>query len=99
MKVIGATFSDIRLLFLTEAGLIGLFGGALGLIASYGLSILINQVSGDFMGTGSDIGISQIPWWLAVFALFFSMVIGVLAGVYPANRAVKLSPIEAMRGN
>lgn len=99
MKVIGATFSDIRLLFLTEAGLIGLFGGVLGLLLSFGLSFVINQLSGDFMGTGTEVGISQIPWWLAVFAMIFSMLIGVLAGVYPANRAVKLSPIEAMRSN
>lgn len=97
MKVIGATFTDIRLLFLAEAGLIGLFGGIFGLGASYGLSFVINKLSGDFMGTGT--GISFIPWWLAVFAMIFSMAVGVLAGLYPANKAVKLSPIEAMRGN
>ncbi len=103
MKVIGATFSDIRLMFLTEAGMIGFFGGLLGLLFSYGLSFLINQLSGDFMGdymgTGEALSISYIPWWLAVFAILFSILIGLLAGVYPANRAVKLSPIEAMRNN
>ena len=103
MKVIGATFSDIRLMFLTEASMIGFFGGLLGLVFSYGLSFLINQLSGDFMGdymgTGEALSISYIPWWLAVFAILFSILIGLLAGVYPANRAVKLSPIEAMRNN
>ena len=103
MKVIGATFQDIRLLFLAEAGMIGLFGGILGLAFSYTLSFLINQLSGDFMGnymgTGEALSISLIPWWLAAFAILFSIMIGLLAGVYPANRAVKLSPIEAMRNN
>lgn len=103
MKVIGATFNDIRLMFLAEAGMIGFFGGLLGLIFSYGLSFLINQLSGDFMGdyvgTGEALNISLIPWWLAVFAIIFSILVGLLAGVYPANRAVKLSPIEAMRNN
>ncbi len=103
MKVIGATFTDIRLLFLTEAGMIGLFGGLMGLIFSYTLSFVINQLSGDFMGnymgTGEALHLSVIPWWLALFAIGFSIMIGLLAGVYPANRAVKLSPIEAMRSN
>lgn len=103
MKVIGATFNDIRLLFLAEAGMIGLFGGIFGLLFSYALSFLINQISGDFMGnymgTGEALSLSLIPWWLAAFAILFSIMIGLLAGVYPANRAVKLSPIEAMRNN
>ena len=103
MKVIGATFGDIRFLFLAEAGMIGFFGGIMGLGFSYGLSFIINQLSGDFMGnyvgTGEALSLSVIPWWLALFAIGFSIMIGLLAGVYPANRAVKLSPIEAMRNN
>ncbi len=103
MKVIGATFNDIRMMFLAEAGMIGLFGGTLGLILSYALSFVINQLTGgfmgDYMGTGEALSLSVIPWWLALFAILFSMLIGLLAGVYPANRAVRLSPIEAMRNN
>lgn len=101
MKVIGATFNDIRLMFLAEAGLIGLLGGIFGLIFSYTLSFVVNKFAGSFMaGMGTEgTAISVIPWWLAVFAIVFSILIGLLAGVYPANRAVKLSPIEAMRNN
>ena len=101
MKVIGATFNDIRLMFLAEAGLIGLLGGIFGLMFSYTLSFLLNKFAVGFMGGMGAEGaaISVIPWWLAVFAIVFSILIGLLAGVYPANRAVKLSPIEAMRNN
>lgn len=102
MKVIGATFGDIRLLFLTEAGLIGLFGGILGLGLSFGLSHLLNIFGADYMGSMTGVAsakLSVIPPWLVLFALVFSIMIGVIAGLYPANRAVKLSPIEAMRNN
>jgi len=97
MKVIGATFGDIRLLFLTEAGLIGLIGGVIGIIISLGLSRLINTLGTAYMGGGSTL--SLIPPWLVVFAVAFSVMIGLIAGLYPANKAVKLSPIEAIRNN
>lgn len=102
MKVIGASFLDIRMLFLTEAGLLGFLGGLFGLIFSYSISKLINHLSADFINQGMAAGdvaysISLIPPWLALFALGFSVLIGVIAGVYPANRAVKLSPIKAIR--
>ncbi len=99
MKVIGATFSDIRILFLTEAGLIGLAGGFAGLGLSYLLSFVVNKVTANMFGPGmgAEFAISMIPPWLALFALVFSFFIGLLAGLYPANRAVKISPIEAIR--
>lgn len=103
IKVIGASFSDVRALFLTEASLIGLFGGILGLGMSYGISAVINQIGsvymqqGMMMGTGEAVRISVIPLWLALFAVVFAILIGLGSGLYPANRAIKLSPIVAMR--
>lgn len=98
MKVIGASVRDIRNLFLLEAGFIGLFGGVLGVLLSYGLSNLLNSLmagGGSPMGMGGSISI--IPPWLALAALGFSFVIGVITGYYPAKRATKLSAIDAIR--
>ncbi|MBS3982636.1 MAG: ABC transporter permease [Dethiobacter sp.] len=103
IKVLGASFSDIRRLFLTEAALIGLLGGMLGLVCSFLLSLLINIYAGAAIGAGamgpgtSPVQISVIPLWLTVFALAFSTTIGIIAGLYPATRAMRLDPVTAMR--
>ena len=100
MKVIGATGGDVMKMFLMEAGLIGVCGGILGLGCSLGVSRLINMFSGNFLGTamdGSQYNISVIPPYLMLFALVFAFCIGVVAGLYPARRASKLSPILAIR--
>jgi ABC-type antimicrobial peptide transport system permease subunit len=99
MKVVGANGGDIQTLFLMEAGLIGVFGGAVGLVVSYGLSRVINSVvAGNFISIGEEaMNISVIPFWLAVFALVFAFFIGIVAGWFPARRATRLSPITAIR--
>lgn len=103
MKVIGASFRDIHSLFLAEAGLIGLIGGIIGLGLSLIVSYVINRLSQDFMRRGMPMGeeealsISLIPPWLILFAVAFAILIGLLAGLYPANRAVRLSPVDAIR--
>lgn len=101
MKVIGATFTDIYSLFITEAGMIGFFGGLFGLGLSYGASAVINHIAQGYLNFGMPteeaIAISIIPLWLALFAVIFAILIGVVAGLYPAYRAVRLSPIKAIR--
>ncbi len=105
MKVIGASFADVRAMFLTEAALIGLFGGIFGLGLSYGASAVVNKISAQYMqhgmmmgmGSGEALPISIIPPWLALFAVVFAVLIGLVSGLYPANRAIKLSPIVAIR--
>ena len=99
LKVLGCALGDIRSMFLIEAGFIGLMGGAAGLLLSYGVSSLINKFLGSgLMGMGGGSGdISRIPMWLSAVAVGFAIVIGMLAGLFPALRAMKLSPLAAIR--
>lgn len=99
MKVIGATIPNIKLMFLTEAALIGILGGVWGLGSSYLIVRVVNAVAGNMMqqGMGLSGDLAVIPPWLALFALGFSVVIGLLAGLYPASKAARISPLEAIR--
>lgn len=108
MKVIGATVYNIRWLFLIESGTIGMIGGLAGLGLAAGAVAIVNAIarsSGwNLFGGGpggpeqDSLGyIAVIPVWLALFAIGFSFVIGVIAGLYPAYRASRLSALQAIR--
>lgn len=102
MKVIGANLRDISKMFLIEAGMIGFLGGCAGLLLSYLSSLAMNTVLQPFLAgliqnMGGSGTISVIPWWVATGALIFSTCIGVLAGYYPARRAMRLSALESLR--
>jgi len=98
MKVIGCRIRDIQFLFLVEAGYIGFIGGALGIGLSYGISYLLNKVLniGAMMFT-EGASISIIPPWLALISIIFAAFIAMLAGFLPSIRAMKLSPLAAIR--
>lgn len=93
MKVIGASLKDIKLLFLTEAAFIGFAGGIVGIVCSFGVSALVNIVAA---GQGSTMQ-SAIPIWLALGAVAFATGVGVLAGYLPAQRAMRLSALSAIK--
>ncbi len=112
MKAIGCYVGDIRKLFLLEAGSIGLIGGILGLLFSLIVSVVINLFSFGAFGGGGITGellkqalfggegvarISVISLPLAVFALLFSLFVGLVSGYQPANKAVKIPALEAIR--
>ncbi|MBR3772736.1 MAG: ABC transporter permease [Clostridium sp.] len=104
MKVLGCVVTDIKKLFLLEAGTIGLIGGGLGLGLSYLISYIINRYAApafnQTMGMGMEEGslqLSVIPIWLSLVALLFAFFVGVISGYLPARRATKISAIEAMK--
>ena len=100
LKAIGASPGNIRALFMAEAALIGLVGGVVGTIGGWLLGLGLNQgiltllrwqeipVEGTFF---------LVSWWLVVLALGFATVVGLLAGLYPAARAARLDPLDALR--
>lgn len=112
MKVIGASVSDIKKMFLTESAFIGLLGGLVGIVLSFAISALINYLgvkygfAANMSGGGyspdfdpSQLKMSIIPAWLALASLVFSALIGIVSGYFPAKKATKLSALEAMRQN
>ncbi|BCJ93139.1 ABC transporter permease [Anaerocolumna cellulosilytica] len=106
MKVLGCIIHDIKKLFLFEAGMIGLMGGIVGIILSYVASWAINKfgqplfkalLSSSSMYSMESAKFSVIPLWLPLVAAGFAMLVGIVSGYYPANRATKISAIEAMK--
>lgn len=93
MKVIGASLKDIKRLFLTEAAVIGFVGGIIGIVISYGVSLIVNRIA---MGQGSTMQ-SSIPLWLALGTVVFATAVGILSGYLPAKRAMKLSALTAIK--
>lgn len=96
IKVLGCDMRNIRTMFLMEAGFIGFFGGLIGLVLSGGISFVINRVAGS-ASEGYYAGISYIPIWLVLVSLAFAVLVGMAAGFFPALRAMKLSPLAAIR--
>jgi putative ABC transport system permease protein len=87
-KAVGAKRRTVLLQFLNEAVFLSLIGGAIGLILGFSLAFII---SASF-----DIPFS-IPMWAVASALIVTSVVGLFAGIYPAAKASKLDPIEALR--
>ena len=111
MKVLGCELGNIRTMFLLESSTIGFIGGLIGLIISLIASFVLNHLSvlgqgfdlsgimggGYYMGGDGSAAISIIPPWLMLAALVFATLVGLVAGILPANKAVKISALEAIR--
>lgn len=98
IKVLGCSLKNIKQMFLMEAGFIGLLGGLVGNVLSFMVSFVINKIAGSVagaMGIASDI--SYIPPWLVLISLVFAIFVGMAAGYFPALRAMRLSPLAAIR--
>lgn len=100
MKVVGMKIKKIRQLFLTESAVIGLLGGMIGLAVSYIVVLAINTGTEQtsFLGMYFSEGMKiEIPAWVALGAIGIAVLVGIISGVYPARKATKMSPLEAMR--
>ncbi len=98
IKVLGCDMGVIRNMFLLESGFIGLLGGMIGVALSYGVSCGLNRFLkiGEAM-VGMDGNISRIPLWLSGSAVAFAILVGMAAGFFPSLRAMRLSPLAAIR--
>ena len=98
-KALGADDRDVRQLFFTEAGVMGLIGGIggvfLGWLIGRGLTLGTNiYLSRQNLPA---VEISAVPLLLAFGAIVFAVVVSLIAGLYPASRAARLNPVEALR--
>lgn len=100
LKAVGASPGQIRGLFVVEASLIGLLGGVVGTILGWLLGLGLNWLILEIL-EWQDVPMQGtffvISWWLILGALAFATLIGLLAGLYPAARAARLAPLDALR--
>jgi len=99
LKALGAADRDIRRLFFVEAGAMGLLGGIFGVCIGWLIGHAINFGTNIYLSRRSLPGISvtSVPWWMVAAAIAFSIAVSLGAGIYPASRAARLDPVEALR--
>ncbi len=90
-KAVGARRQDVLVQFLIEAVTLSLLGGTIGLLLGYGGGVLaVSLLPGDFPP-------AHVPLWAIILAFGFSSLVGIFFGIYPAAKAARLDPIEALR--
>nr|MBP9826275.1 ABC transporter permease [Thermoanaerobaculia bacterium] len=90
-KAVGARRQDILVQFMIEAVTLSLVGGGIGLAAGWGLGALVSSLlPGDWPP-------AHVPFWAILIAVGFSAVVGIFFGIYPAGKASRLDPIDALR--
>jgi putative ABC transport system permease protein len=99
MKAIGASDQDVGRIFLIEAALIGLIGGVFGVMLGWAVGRMINRGANYYLQSQGAPTASMflIPWWLVGGAIAFAVIVSLVAGSFPAMRASRLDPIQALR--
>ena len=99
LKSLGADESDIRRLFLVESGAIGIFGTMGGIVFGWGITRVASVIAQSFMVDKGipPIDLFALPLWLIGISLAVGVGVSVVAGLYPASRAARVDPVEALR--
>jgi len=99
LKALGATDRDVRSLLFAEAGAMGLFGGFFGVALGWLIGSALTWGTTIYLHGQNlpGVKISYIPWWLALGAIAFAIIVSLVAGLYPADRAARLNPVDALR--
>ena len=99
MKAIGASDSDVKRLFFAEAGAMGILGGMVGVGLGWAIGRVINIGTNIYLKRQSlpPDNFWAVPWWLVAAAIMFSFLVSLISGLYPAGRAARLDPVQALR--
>ena len=99
MKAIGASDGDVKKLFFAEAGAMGILGGIVGVAFGWAIGQVINLGTNIYLKRQSlpPESFWAVPWWLVAAAITFAFVVSLVSGLYPAGRAARLDPVQALR--
>jgi putative ABC transport system permease protein len=99
LKALGAADSDVKQLFFVEAGVMGLAGGVLGVLLGWLIGQALTFATNVYLKRQDlpGVQISSVPLWLIAGAIGFAVLVSLIAGLYPASRAAKLNPVDALR--
>jgi putative ABC transport system permease protein len=99
MKAIGASDGDVKALFFAEAGAMGVLGGIVGVLLGWTIGQIINLATNIYLKRQSlpPEHFWAVPLWLVGSAIVFSFGVSLISGLYPASRAARLDPVQALR--
>jgi putative ABC transport system permease protein len=99
LKALGAADGDVKELFFVEAGVMGLFGGVFGTLLGWLIGRTLTLGTNIYLHRQNlpSVNISSVPWWLVLGGIAFAILVSLGAGLYPASRAARLDPVQALR--